>query len=80
LARLNNDTEVDNSLHKSISKKNDNPELLPISFDRMNRYHTYTLYADGSKAENLIASADTLPTLELKKQTRLCNKLVFNKK
>ena len=39
----NNDIQVDISLHKSISKKNDNPELLHlISLEHMNNYNTYT--------------------------------------
>src|SRR6218665_1439214 len=35
---------------------------------------TYThIYTDGSKAENLVAAAYTIPTLNLNKQFRLCN-------
>ena len=40
----------------------------------MNKYHTYThIYTDGSKAENLVAAAYTIPALNLDKQFRLCN-------
>src|SRR6218665_3076495 len=72
---LNKDADIDISLHESISKRNDNPELLRlISLDHINRYNTYThIYSDGSKAENLVAAAYTIPTLNLKKQLRLCN-------
>src|SRR6218665_2149462 len=34
--------------------------------------HIY-IYTDGSRAENLVAAAYTIPTLNLKKQLRLCN-------
>src|SRR6218665_2666565 len=36
--------------------------------------HTHIIiYTDGSKAENLVAAAYTIPTLNLNKQLRLCN-------
>ena len=72
---LNKDVDIDISLHESISKRNDNSELLRlISLDHINRYNTYThIYTDGSKAENLVAAAYTIPTLNLNKQLRLCN-------
>src|SRR6218665_1374303 len=45
-----------------------------ISLDHINRYNTYThIYTDGSKAENLVAAAYTIPTINLNKQLRLCN-------
>src|SRR6218665_255262 len=34
--------------------------------------HTHT-YTDGSKADNFVASAYTIPTLNLNKQFRLCD-------
>src|SRR6218665_31366 len=72
---LNKDIDIDISLQESISKKNDNPELLRlISLDHINRYNTYThIYTDGSKAENLVAAAYTIPTLNVNKKFRLCN-------
>src|SRR6218665_2518546 len=86
---LNEDVDIDISLKESISKKNDNPELLRLmSLDHINTYNTYThartrtrtrtrththTYTDGSKAENLVAAAYTIPTLNLNKQFRLCN-------
>src|SRR6218665_289982 len=72
---LNNYIDIDISLRESMSKRNDNPELLRlISLDHINRYNTYThIYTDGSKAENLVAAAYTIPTLNLNKQLRLCN-------
>src|SRR6218665_835032 len=74
---LNKDIDIDISLNESISKRNDNPELLRlISLDHINIYNTYThihVYTDGSKAENLVAAAYTIPTLNLNKQLRLCN-------
>src|SRR6218665_2328125 len=71
---LNKDVDIDISLQESINKKNDNPELLRlISLDHINRYNTYThIYTDGAKAENLVAAAYTIPTLNLNKQFRLC--------
>ena len=68
---LNKDVDIDISLQESISKKNDNPELLRlISLGHINKYNTYTnIYTDGSKAENLVAAA----ALNLNKQFRLCN-------
>ena len=45
-----------------------------MSLDHINRYNTYThIYTDGSKAENLVEAAYTIPTLNLNKQFRLCN-------
>src|SRR6218665_1608343 len=72
---LNKEIDIDISLHESISKRNDNPELLRlISLDHINRYNTYThMYTDGSKAENFVAAFYTIPTLNLNKQFRLCN-------
>src|SRR6218665_3025269 len=72
---LNKDVDIDISLQELISKKNDNPELLRlISLEHINKYNTYTnIYTDGSKAENLVAAAYTIPTLNLNKQFRLCN-------
>ena len=72
---LNNDIEVDITLHKSISKKNDNPELIRlISLEHMSRYKTCThIFTDGSKAGDLVGAAYTIPILNLEKQIRLCN-------
>src|SRR6218665_3707901 len=72
---LNKDVDIDISLKESISKKNDNPELLRLmSLDYISRYNTHIhIYTDGSKAENLVAAAYTIPTLNLNKQFRLCN-------
>src|SRR6218665_1555102 len=39
----------------------------------INITHTHIIYTDGSKAENLVAAAYTIPTLNLNKQFRLCN-------
>src|SRR6218665_1793461 len=40
---LNNEIDIDISLHESISKKDDNPELIRlISLDHIDRYNTHT--------------------------------------
>src|SRR6218665_1035175 len=40
---LNKDVDIDISLKESVSKKNDNPELLRLmSLEHINRYNTYT--------------------------------------
>ena len=71
---LNNDIEVDITLHKSISKKNDNELICLISLEHMSRYKTCThVFTDGSKAGDLVGAAYTIPILNLEKQIRLCN-------
>jgi hypothetical protein len=71
----NNDIDVDLSLHKEMSKKFDSPEMLRLlSLEHINKYHTYThVYTDGSKVENTVGAAYTIPTLNLDKQIRLCD-------
>src|SRR6218665_2687616 len=49
-----------------------------MSLDHISRHtHTHTqhthTHTDGSKAENVVAAAYTIPTLNLNKQFRLCN-------
>ena len=72
---LNESIHVDIGLHKSISKRDDNPVFLKlITQEYMSKYNSYThVYTDGSKADSLVAAAYTVPSLDIDKKLRLCD-------
>jgi len=72
----NNEIEVDLTLNKCINKKTDNPEFLKLyALELISKYDSYIhIYTDGSKVDDLVAAAFTVPSLNVDKKFRLCNK------
>ena len=71
----NNKIDIDISLKKQISKKRDNPELLKlVALQMISGYKLETLiYTDGSKADEVVTAAFTIPSIDLDRKFRLCN-------
>ncbi|MDW0237614.1 MAG: reverse transcriptase domain-containing protein, partial [Nitrososphaeraceae archaeon] len=71
----NKQVEVDLTLKKFINKKTDNPEFLKQSaLELISKYNSYThIYTDGSKVDDLVAAAFTVPSLNVDRKFRLCN-------
>jgi ribonuclease HI len=67
--------EVDLSLKKIINKKTDHPEFLKqAALKVMSNYDACVhVYTDGSKVDNLVGAAFTVPSLNVDNKFRLCN-------
>jgi ribonuclease HI len=72
----NRKVEIDTSLVKKVNKKLDNPDYLKLNaLELMSKYNLLThIYTDGSKAEDIVAAAFTIPSLAIDRKYRLCNK------
>jgi ribonuclease HI len=70
-----NKIKVDISLRKQVNKQLDNPEFLKqAALSRIHNYDNLThIYTDGSKVDDIVAAAFTIPSLEIDKKFRLCN-------
>jgi ribonuclease HI len=70
-----NKIKVDISLRKQVNKQLDNPEFLKqATLTQMYKYNNLThIYTDGSKVDDIVAAAFTIPSLEIDKKFRLCN-------
>jgi len=71
----NKKIDIDISLKKQINKKRDNPEFIKlIALQMVSMYRSETLiYTDGSKAEEIVAAAFTIPSIDIDRKFRLCN-------
>ena len=63
-------------MKKCINKKTDNSEFLKqYALELISKYDSYIhIYTDGSKVDDLVAAAFTVPSLNVDKKFRLCNK------
>ena len=70
-----NKIKVDISLRKQINKHIDNPEFLKqAALAQIYKYNNLTyIYTDGSKVDDIVAAAFTIPSLAIDKKFRLCN-------
>ena len=71
----NNNIDIDISLSKTINKKLDNPEYLKLmALQLLSIYNTQThIYTDGSKIENNVSAAFTIPSMNIDKKFKLCH-------
>ena len=71
----NKQVEVDLSLTKLVNKRTDNPEFLKLAaLELMSKYSSYVhVYTDGSKVNDLVGAAFTVPSLNVDKKLRLHN-------
>ena len=71
----NKEIEVDLTLKKCVNKKADNPEILKqYALELISRYDSFIhIYTDGSKVDDVVAAAFTVPSLNVDKKFRLCN-------
>ena len=72
---INKEIEIDLSLKEHINKKTDNPEYMKSMATELITNYTSTthIYTDGSKMENIVSAAFTIPSLNIDKVFRLCN-------
>jgi ribonuclease HI len=70
-----NKIKVDISLRKQVNKQLDNPEFLKQAMlAQIYKYNNLThIYTDGSKVDDIVAAAFTIPSLEIDKTFRICN-------
>src|ERR1700733_679094 len=71
---INKRIKIDTSLTKQINKTIDNPEFLKqAALQTITKYSTMVnIYTDGSKKEDNVAAAFTIPVLNIDKQFKLC--------
>ena len=71
----NTKVEVDLTLKKYVNKAIDNPEYMQQSaLELISKYKSYVhIYTDGSKVDDLVACAFTVPSINVDKTFRVCN-------
>lgn len=71
----NKEMEIDLTLKEYINKKTDHPEFLKqTALDLISRYDSCIhIYTDGSRVDDLVGAAFTVPSLNVDKKFRLCN-------
>ena len=72
---ISKEVDIDISLSDQINKKTDNAHFLKLAaLELISKYSYLThIYTDGSKIDDIVSAAFTIPSLDIDKKFRLCN-------